>query len=64
MGTSHRLLNPYRGNGYATQYQSNRLINRISVVTNNCNDIGIVKRGSIFGTPQDINRAIRPTETR
>jgi hypothetical protein len=42
MGTSHRLPNQYWGNGYPKWYQSNNSINRITVVTNNHNNIGNV----------------------
>jgi hypothetical protein len=49
MGTSHRLPNRYRGNGYPNQYQSNNLINSITVVTNNRNNTGIVTSGSYIG---------------
>jgi hypothetical protein len=57
MGISHRLPNRYRCNGYANRYRSNSLINKMSVLTNNCNDTRIVTSGFTFGTPQDINRA-------
>jgi hypothetical protein len=42
MGSSHRLSNSYRGNTYANRYPSNSPINRISMVTNNCNNAWIV----------------------
>jgi hypothetical protein len=49
VGTSHRLPNHYRVNGYANRYQSNNLINRITVVTNNRNNTGIVTSGFYIG---------------
>jgi hypothetical protein len=49
MGTSHRLPNRYRGNGYPNWYQSKNLINRITVVTNNRNNTGIVTGGFYIG---------------
>jgi hypothetical protein len=42
MGSSDRLPNRYRGNGYANRYPSNRPMNRISMVTNNRNKALIV----------------------
>jgi hypothetical protein len=52
MGTSHRLPNRYRANGYANRYPSNSPINRNSMVTNNRNSTGNVPSRSILGPPQ------------
>jgi hypothetical protein len=45
VGSSHRLPNQYRGNGYANRYPSNSPINRISIVTNYRNNTWIVASG-------------------
>jgi hypothetical protein len=49
MGTSHRLPNRYLGNGYPNRYESSNLINRITVVTNNRNNTGMVTSGFYIG---------------